>query len=140
MITALLEHGACPCCVARMPLVPPARLATAATAARPRFDMPLSAPLLLEGGTVVNPRDGSVVRGASVYVDKGRIVAVEPAGSTKTFPGPQRIDVTGKWIVPGYNDMHTHVLELKDPSGALALMLADGVTGFRQMSGSPDLI
>ena len=36
--------------------------------------------------------------------------------------------------------MHSHVLELADPSGALALMLAEGVTGFRQMSGSPQLL
>ena len=42
--------------------------------------------------------------------------------------------------MPGYNDMHSHALNLGDPSGSLALMLAEGVTGFRQMSGSPALL
>ena len=48
------------------------------------------------------------------------------------------LDASGKFVVPGYNDMHSHVLELEEPSGGLALMLAEGVTGFRQMSGSPE--
>ncbi|WP_395396072.1 hypothetical protein WBP07_22340 (plasmid) [Novosphingobium sp. BL-8A] len=46
----------------------------------------------------------------------------------------------GQYVVPGSNDMHSHVVELGDPSGSLALMLAEGVTGFRQMSGSPALL
>ncbi len=48
--------------------------------------------------------------------------------------------MAGRFIVPGYNDMHSHALNLGNPSGSLALMLAEGVTGFRQMSGSPALL
>jgi hypothetical protein len=48
--------------------------------------------------------------------------------------------VGGKFVVPGYNDMHSHALNLADPSGSSALMLAEGITGFRQMSGSPALL
>ena len=36
--------------------------------------------------------------------------------------------------------MHVHALGPDDPSHFLALTLAEGVTGFRQMSGSPQLL
>jgi hypothetical protein len=36
--------------------------------------------------------------------------------------------------------MHAHPLGRADPTSALALMLASGVTGFRQMSGSTELL
>jgi hypothetical protein len=50
------------------------------------------------------------------------------------------MDATGKYAVPGYNNMHVHVLDKENSSALLALMLTEGVTGFRQMSGSPELL
>ena len=38
--------------------------------------------------------------------------------------------------MPGFADMHAHPLGAGDPSGSFDLMLAHGITGFRQMSGS----
>jgi len=135
MASVLLRQGAgCPCCLTR-PLE-----VERAPAARTRFVMPPSGRLRLERGTIVDPREGRLIPGATVVVDRGRIVGVEPAGALGADPGAVRIDAAGKFVVPGYNDMHTHVLELPDPSGALALMLAEGVTGFRQMSGSPRML
>ena len=76
----------------------------------------------------------------TVVTKMGRITAVVPTASKRPANGAEEIDATGHYVVPGYNDMHSHVLELADPSGSLALMLAEGVTGFRQMSGSPALL
>ena len=90
--------------------------------------------------TVVDPRDGSKAPGMTVIVNMGRIIDIVPTTGKTPAPGVQSIDAGGKFAVPGYNDMHSHVLELDDPSGSLALMLAEGVTGFRQMSGSPALL
>ncbi len=36
--------------------------------------------------------------------------------------------------------MHMHVLDQVNSSSVLAVMLADGVTGFRQMTGSPEFL
>jgi hypothetical protein len=36
--------------------------------------------------------------------------------------------------------MHMHVIDQANSSSVLAIMLADGVTGFRQMTGSPELL
>lgn len=49
------------------------------------------------------------VPGQTVVVDKGLIVAVGPAGSTKVPAGAQVIDGLGKTLVPGLWDCHMHV-------------------------------
>jgi imidazolonepropionase-like amidohydrolase len=148
MIDALLMQGGCPCCLAR--LVPARKaqryqggfIATAipVSPAVPRVAAPPASWLRLQGGSIVDPRDGTVRSNVNVLMNQGRIVALESSGTTRTDSSVQVVDATGKFVVPGYNDMHSHALELENPSGALALMLADGVTGFRQMSGSPALL
>jgi len=90
------------------------------------------------GTNVVDPRDGSIAWERDVTIADGVITHVEPSSSETT--GTRLVDATGKFLVPGYNDMHAHALNEKDPSGALELMLAYGITGFRQMSGSDALL
>ena len=107
---------------------------------RPVVRMPISSPLLLTGVTIVDPRTGTIASDRAVLMDKGRIVSVTSTAAAPSDPSIRRIDVTGRFVVPGYNDMHAHALGAADPSGSLALMLANGVTGFRQMSGSEAML
>ena len=47
----------------------------------------------------------------------------------------------GKYVVPGFLDMHYHALEAVDrPPTYWPLMIGNGVTGFREMSGSSPLL
>ncbi len=144
----MAQTALCPCCAYSM--LAPRRRATAfsytpaaspATVAHGRTGSDAAPPkggsLWIDGGTVVDPRDGSLAANVDILIAGGRIAAVVAAGTPKADPSLPRIDATGRYVVPGYNDMHSHVLELENPSGALALMLAEGITGFRQMSGSP---
>lgn len=96
---------------------------------------------VLRGGTVVDPRDGSAHR-ADVVVAGATIREVtEPTADRPGEGRPDRVvDVTGRWVIPGLNDMHAHPHEHRDPRGCLTLMLAHGVTGYRQMSGSTALL
>lgn len=96
--------------------------------------------LALDGGTIIDPRDGRHMSGMSVLIDGGRIVAVVPAAATWHDAKVVHVDATGEFIIPGLLDMHAHPLNLTDPSDELELMLANGTTGFRQMSGSSDLL
>ena len=147
MLTLLTGNALCPCCVFGMSRSS-SRTPAFSCEAIPATSYPASASreaapawagdVRLDGGTVIDPRDGRMTANASILVRGGRIVAVDQGGSVKSDTSVQRIDVSGKYVVPGYNDMHSHVLELDEPAGALALMLAEGVTGFRQMSGSPE--
>jgi hypothetical protein len=92
---------------------------------------------ILRGVTVVDTRDGSLSPGMDVTVTRNRITDIGPASDQ---PALGVVDVSGKYLVPGYLEMHAHPLESKDPAGSLELMLAYGITGFRQMSGSPKLL
>jgi dihydroorotase len=98
-----------------------------ATAAIVGIPSSLAAPaakfdLIVKGGRVVDPsRKLNAIR--DVAIKDGRIAAVQaniPANGTETT------DASGKLVVPGLIDIHTHAARVKD--GA-ALCLADGVTG-----------
>ena len=93
--------------------------------------------VVLTGVDVVDVGSGEVARGLSVTISDGVIAAI---GAETVTEGPQIVDAAGCYVVPGFNDMHAHPLELADPGGAFELMVAFGVTGYRQMSGSPELL
>jgi imidazolonepropionase-like amidohydrolase len=96
---------------------------------------------VIRGVTVVDPRDGSLRPGQDVRIAGEVIVSVKPAVDGADIPpDAQVIDATGQYLVPGYNDMHAHPFGTGDPSGGLDLMLAYGITGVRQMSGSARML
>jgi imidazolonepropionase-like amidohydrolase len=96
--------------------------------------------LLIEGVTVVDTRDGRLAPGMSILMSDGVIVRVEPTGTLAVEPPFERIDATGKFAVPGFLDMHAHALGDEHEAHDLALMLANGITGFRQMMASEALL
>lgn len=103
--------------------------------------------LVLDGVSIVDPRDGKLTRNARITIDGGKIVEISPAGGPAPAEPAKVVDARGKFVVPGYLDMHahplagdSHPLDSKASSTNLSLMLASGITGFRQMSGSPELL
>ncbi len=96
--------------------------------------------LVLNGVTVVDTQSGKLTANQSVAIDGGKIVQIARAGTIKPGAGTKVIDARGKYLVPGYLDMHVHSLNQPDPTASLELMLAYGITGVRQMSGSPELL
>ena len=96
--------------------------------------------IVLSGLTVVDTRDGSLRPNMDITMTADRIVSITPVGAEPKNPSATIIDTAGKFAVPGFLEMHTHALSQKDPSGTLELMLANGVTGFRQMGGSATLL
>ena len=105
-----------------------------AAAASPRGATPR--PVLFAGARVVNPGDGTCSEPMDILVRNGRIAGVSPAGSTLEAADADRISVDGKYVTPGFLDMHVHTLTMPEPESAFELMLANGVTGFRQMGGA----
>lgn len=94
----------------------------------------------LANATVVNTKNGELSEGQSILIENGKIISIAPTGILNTGKEIKTIDVSGKYIVPGFLDMHLHVLENKDISDYLSLLIANGVTGFRQMAGSRKLL
>jgi dihydroorotase len=78
--------------------------------------------LLIKGGRVIDP-SRRFDQAADVAIKGGKIAAVQPNIAAST--AAESIDATGKLVVPGLIDIHTHAgREKEDP----ALCLADGVT------------
>lgn len=105
----------------------------AGCAAIPAPDI-VSEGLLLDHVNVVDVRDGTVARDRAIVVADGRIVRVAPGGSIGIAGSARAVAGKGAFVIPGFNDMHAHNLNTASPETSLPEMLANGVTGFRQMA------
>jgi imidazolonepropionase-like amidohydrolase len=61
----------------------------------------------ITGGYVV-PIEGRPIPGGTVVVADGKIAAVG-GPELKPLPGAPAVDATGKWVLPGFIDAHTHL-------------------------------
>ena len=97
---------------------------------------------LIRNVIVVDTRNGFLLPGQSIAIDQGRITHVKPTGLIIATGSTKVVDAAGKYVVPGYNDMHTHVVPMAAFMNAPAwpLLIANGVTGVRDMAGAPPLI
>ena len=72
----------------------------------------------LTGARVIDGAGGEPIEGATVLVRDGRIEAVGASGDVSIPDGADRVDVTGKTIIPGLINAHAH---LNDGDPALPL-------------------
>ena len=98
-------------------------------------------------GVNVIPMDRErVLTNQTVIVRDGIIAEIGDAKKIKIPKEAIRVDGTGKYLIPGLVDMHTHLLsdedEYPDSIGEdeLRVMVANGVTTVRFMIGTPELL
>jgi len=89
--------------------------------------------------TVIDATGRPALPEQTVLVKGDRIAAIEKFGKLK-LPGRAKvIDARGKYVIPGLWDMHVHArgtpAVLSDNEAWLALYLANGITGVREMGG-----
>jgi imidazolonepropionase-like amidohydrolase len=60
-------------------------------------------------GSQILPVSGQPIPSGVLVVHRGKIVAVGPSGSTSIPADAERVDVTGKVIMPGLVDTHSHI-------------------------------
>lgn len=120
-----------------------------------------ASPIVLSNVYIVDVTDGSIEENRSLVIRDGRIAVV---GDTSVVTAPADADVVdgaGKYLIPGLWDMHTHLLWSTDASEhqwtdmpkdldgwtlweryygpTLDLLVANGVTGVREMWGDLEL-
>lgn len=96
--------------------------------------------LVLRNVTIVDTHDGHLSPGMTVYINAGKIASI---GQDQTAPrrgATPVVDAQGKFLVPGFVDGHVHVLGSPEAANDEALMLANGITGIRQMAGTAELL
>ena len=96
--------------------------------------------LVIKGVTIVDTRTGKLRAEKDVFIKNGIISGILPSGTAPDDLPDRTIEAHGKFMVPGFWDMHAHILEEDHREVSLDLMLAYGITGWRQMSGSPKIL
>lgn len=86
------------------------------------------ADLVVTGGRLLNVYTGELLEKSSVSVKGAWIAHVGPDGSHTIGPKSEVIDATGKVIIPGLIDGHTHLSWLCCVDEFLKYMLPDGTT------------
>lgn len=97
-------------------------------------------PILLKSVTIVDTKSGNLLKNMDILLVDGKIRTIAPTGQVAAQQDVHVIEASGKYVVPGLINMHMHVIDYPYPSENMALMLTNGITGFRQMSGSSELL
>ncbi len=91
------------------------------------------APIAITHVTVIQPESGRVEADRTVIVRGNRISTVGPAGETAPPAGARLLDGRGKFLIPGLWDMHVHAAYPGLDALFFPLLLANGITGVREM-------
>lgn len=74
-----------------------------------------------------------------IYINNGRISAITPAGTDKNYKVETTVDATGKYMLPGFWDNHTHLRGgdslIANNKNFLKLFIANGITTIRDAGG-----
>jgi imidazolonepropionase-like amidohydrolase len=88
------------------------------------------------GATVIDGTGKPPIPNATVVTSGGKITAVGPSAEVKVPADAQRIDVAGKYIIPGLWDMHAHYEQVEWGP----IYLAAGVTTVRDVGNEFEFI
>ena len=107
--------------------------------------------IALVGATLIDGTGAAPVANATVLVQGQKIKAVGPSAKVQVPSGAQKIDLAGKWILPGFIDCHIHTgypfddIQYFTDSDSLATLrsfhildmyLRSGVTAVRDVGSS----
>ena len=94
--------------------------------------VPARADTLIRNVTVIDPDSRRALTARDVFIDDGRVVEIARTGVSRR----SAMDVVagnGGYLIPGLMDMHAHSSFRPVHDTTLTLMLANGVTGIREM-------
>ena len=83
---------------------------------------------MLDGAQIVDGTGGPPIPSGRVVIQDGRITSIGSAATTPAPSDAERLDLSGRTIIPGLIDLHFHIED--DPRLALR-QLSHGVTSFR---------
>jgi imidazolonepropionase-like amidohydrolase len=93
-------------------------------------------PIVLKNATVIDVKSGKLLPATTVIVSGNRIAAIGMSKKVRIPPNATVIDATGKYLIPGLWDMHAHALTDSRYEWAFPMLIANGVTGIREMGSN----
>ncbi len=84
--------------------------------------------IVLDNVRIIDGTGAAPIEQGRVVIDRDRFARVGPAASVPVPAGAERIDLSGRTVLPGLIDLHFHIED--DPKLALR-QLSHGVTAFR---------
>lgn len=113
----------------------------AACATGPTQAIDVTRGTVIKNATIVNTRDGSLRPGMAIVIDGGKIQQIVASASVRTGENVKLIEGAQRYVIPGLLDMHTHAMPAADKQPSYwPLLIANGITGIREMAGSVELI
>ena len=103
-----------------------------------RVNKPATGPIVIRNGDVFDAERGVMMPKTTVVIRGERIEAVGPADQIATPAGATVIDATGKAVVPGLWDMHSHFQANGGTLGTV-LQLSNGITSIRDLAADTDV-
>jgi hypothetical protein len=91
----------------------------------------VSRPIYITHVTVVDTETGKEVQDRTVVISGERIAGIEKSKNANVPSGARVVNGSGKYLIPGLWDMHTHPLAPERRDTYFPLFLANGVTGVR---------
>jgi cytosine/adenosine deaminase-related metal-dependent hydrolase len=88
--------------------------------------------ILIRNTTIIDVASGALSAPRTILIEKGRIRTVAAGGDVSASADVEIVDGTGRFLMPGLWDMHTHALERW--RWAFPLYVANGVTGIRDLA------
>lgn len=86
--------------------------------------------------TVIDATGAEAAPDQTLVIKGDRIIALGRSGEIAIPKNARIVDATGKFLIPGLWDMHVHALQEGRPKLFFPLLIANGITGVRDM-GSP---
>ena len=90
-------------------------------------------PLAIRNVTVITGTGAPPFENATVLIRDGHIAAIGPAAEVTLPAGARVIEGSGKFLIPGLIEMHSHLSKTR--ASALGLFVANGVMTVRDMGG-----
>lgn len=105
-----------------------AAAAVAVVPPSPRGDGAQARTIVLDNVRIIDGTGTPPIDPGRIVIDGDRITSVGPANAVQPPAGAERVDLSGRTVMPGLVDLHFHIED--DPKLALR-QLSNGVTAFR---------
>lgn len=93
---------------------------------------------VFEGGTLIIGNGSAPVDNSVIIVEGDRILTAGKRGETKYPSGAKVVDLEGRWVLPGFMDLHLHINNKEHQDEVLSTLLQFGITTFRNTAASPE--